>query len=233
MMPLRRKKRLVSGGGGDTSQLHEVPPLSSKVLDLAELAEKHALNVPFRIRVVNGFMAADNMKDPTFVVDEIYSVHLVKETEVLKSRCANGNGEYFIPLNSAATFGLIQDENNEGRVFANVEELFSCSPLPKIVAVLNEYTDANGMHIVRENDILVIKDVTARMRKSNISLKAYNISMQKEVALHLDMKVEFTINPSSIQLYLTELMKYVDLPSLCTIFSNNSLSKALTLSKVS
>ena len=233
MMPLRRKKRLPSGGGGDVSQRLEVPPLSSKVLDLTELAEKHALNVPFRIRVVNGFMAADNMKDPTFGVDEIYSVHLVKETEVLKSRCANGNSEYFVPLNSAATFGLIQDENNEGRVFDNVEELVSCSPPPKIVAVLNEYTDANGMHIVRENDILAIKDVTTQMGKSNISLKAYNISMQKEVVLHVDMKIEFTVNPSAIQLYLTELMEHVDLPSSCTIFSNNSsLSETLTLSKV-
>ena len=91
------------------------------MLDLmTELAEKHASRVPFRMKVVNGFMATGNMKDPTFAVDEIYSVHLVKKIQVVKTQC--DGKEYFIPVNSSAKFGIIQDEGNECRQFSSVSE---------------------------------------------------------------------------------------------------------------
>ena len=60
-------------------------PDSSAVLSLEELVTKYGHLVPFRMRVVNGFMA-DNVRDPTFESDEIYSVHLVKETKVVAAK---------------------------------------------------------------------------------------------------------------------------------------------------
>ncbi len=203
--------------------------LPSGLLDLAQLAEKHALNVPFRIRVVNGFMAADNVKDPTFSVDEVYSVHLVKETKVLKARCSGS--EYFIPMNSAATFGLIQDEVNSFKLFDSVRELVNSLPLPIVAAALSDHTDPAGVLLLRKNDVLVLNSSGKKKIKS--SLKAYNVFMQKYVPLNVDANIKFTINPSSILLYLPDLIEHVTLPRFCKLSANStSISKRLHSSEV-
>ena len=202
-------------------------PHRSSVLDLTELAEKHASRVPFRMKVVNGFMATGNMKDPTFGVDEIYSVHLVKKTQVVKTQC--DGKEYFIPVNSSAKFGIIQDESNECRQFSSVSELISSKPLPALAAVLEDYTDNNRAVILRKNNILALKK-EKRTRKSTgkQQIHAYNISNSTNMYLRTDMNIKLSTNPTLTQLYLTELMDHIALPVHCKIFSDSS-----TLSSIS
>ena len=198
------------------------------VLDLKELAEKHASRVPFRMRVVNGFMATGNMKDPTFVVDEIYSVHLVKKTQVVQTQC--DGKEYFIPINSSAKFGIIQDEGNECRQFCSVGELISSKPLPALAAVLEDYTNNNRAVVLRKNDILALKkETTSRKSTGKRQIHAYNISNPTNaISLQTDMNIKLSTNPALTQLYLTELMDLTELPVHCKIFSDSS-----TLSSIS
>ena len=204
---------------------------SEDVLDLKELAEKHASRVPFRMRVVNGFMAAGNMKDPTFVVDEIYSVHLVKKTQVVKTQC--DGKEYFIPVNSSAKFGIIQDERNECRQFSSVSELISSKPLPVLAAVLEDYTDNNRAVVLRKNNILALKKETASKSMEKPQIHTYNISNPTNICLRTDMNIQLSTNPTFIQLYLTELMDHVALPVHCKIFSDSSsLSSISTASQL-
>ena len=198
---------------------------SEDVLDLTELTEKHASRVPFRMKVVNGFMATGNMKDPSFIVDEIYSVHLVKKTQVVKTKC--DGKEYFIPVNSSAKFGIIQDERNEYRQFSSVGELISRNALPALVAVLEDYTD-NRAVVLRKNNILALKKETASKSMGKPQIHTYNISNPTYICLRTDMNIKLSTNPTLIQLYLTELMDHIALPVHCNIFSDSS-----TLSSIS
>ena len=202
-------------------------PHRSSVLDLTELAEKHASRVPFRMKVVNGFMATGNMKDPTFVVDEIYSVHLVKKTQVVKIQC--DGKEYFIPVNSSAKFGIIQDEGNECRQFSSVSELISSKPLPALAAVLEDYTDNNRAVVLRKNNVLALKkEKSTRTSMGKRQIYAYNISNPTILYLLTDTNIKLSTNPTLTQLYLTELMDHIALPVHCKIFSDSS-----TLSSIS
>ena len=182
-------------------------PHSSVVLDLAELAEKYAQLVPFRMRVVNCFMAADNSKRVKFMVDEIYSVHLVREVTVVRMKSADG--EFIVPLNSAAKFGLIYDEQNEDIVFGTVEELLYAKPHPKVIAVKNKYVSPDGKVSLKKKDVLIIREVIrAKIGRSKIALKFFSVSTHKEIVLHKEHDVQFTTSPHFTQLYLTDLTKY-------------------------
>ena len=120
-------------------------------------------------------MATGNLKDPTFVVDEIFSVHLVKKTQVVKTQC--DGKEYFIPVNSSAKFGIIQDERKECKQFSSVGEFISSKPLPALAAVLEDYTDNNGEVVLRKNDIVALKkETTSRKSTGKRQIHAYNIS---------------------------------------------------------
>ena len=205
---------------------------SEDVFDLTELAEKHASRVPFRMKVVNGFMATGNMKDPTFVVDEIYSVHLVKKTQVVKTQC--DGKEYFIPVNSSAKFGIIQDERKECRQFASISELSSSKSLPALAAVLEDYTDNNRAVVLRKNDILALKkEKSSKRSMGKRQIHAYNISNPNAISLQTDMNIKLGTNPALTQLYLTELMDHTDLPVHCKIFSDcSSLSSISSASRL-
>lgn len=198
-------------------------PHSSVVLDLAELAEKYAQFVPFRMRVVNGFMAADNMKDPTFVVDEIYSVHLVKEMKVVKTNSAAG--EFFIPINSVAKFGLIQDEHKDCITYETVDDLLSAKPIPKVVAVKIDYTNPDKKLSLKKDEVLAVKDVIrARIGRGKIMLKAFSFLSQEEVMLPRELQVKFTTDPCYTQLYLTDLVDHIAMPCVAHYFPISSSS---------
>lgn len=209
-------------------------PHSSVVLGLAEIAEKYALLVPFRLKVVNGFMAADNVKDPSFVVDEIYSVHLVREMKAVRFKIADHGAEsYTIPLNSLAKFGLIHDERNECMMFDTVEELLYAKPRPKVVAVKNKYVSQDGKVSLKKNEVLIIRDlIRAKIGRSKVALKFYSLIQQKEVVLHKEHDVQFTTNPYRTQLYLTDLVECSTnlMPCLARIFSIGNSSIAGLLS---
>ena len=172
-------------------------------------------------------MATGNMKDPTFPVDEIYSVHPVKKTQVVKTQC--DGKEYFIPVNSYAKFGVIQDERKECRQFSSVCELISSKPLPALAAVLEDYTNNNRAVVLRKSDVLALKkEKSSKRSMGKRQIHAYDISNPTNaISLRTDMNIKLSTNPALTQLYLTELMDRTDLPVHCKIFSHSSTLSAL------
>ena len=203
-------------------------PDSTAVLSLSELAEKYAQQVPFRFRVINGFMS-ENVREPTIGVDEIYTLHLVKETRVVSVKSAGV--EFEIPVNSSAKFGLIHDKKNHSKVYETVEEILYVKPLPKVIAVKNVYVD--DVFSLTKNEILIVKDVVrARFGRSKISLRVYSLLSRKELILPKDCDAQFTINPYHTQLYLTDLIDNVEdlVPCMARIYpiEGSALSESIT-----
>ncbi len=196
-------------------------PHSSVVLDLEELASKYAQLVPFRLRVVNGFMA-ENVKDPTLGVDEIYSVHLVKERKIVVVK--RTNGEIDIPINSAAKFGLIHDKENECKDFETVSDVLNSKPIPKVIAVTSLYVSPTQKLALGKNEVLVIKEaVKGKLGRSKAGLRVYSTSSHEEMVLQKECTAKFTTDPSLTKLYLTDLFDHANdfMPCSAKIYPDN------------
>ena len=215
-----------------SSEAEDELPHSSVVLDLSELAARYALHVPFRFRVVNGFMA-ENAKDPTIGVDEVYSAHLVKETRVVVIK--SDVGEFDIPVNSAAKFGVIHEKKSKGfKIYESVENMLSAKKLPKVVAVMNKYIiNSDGLSL-NKNEVLIIKEVvSARVKfgRSKSELRVFSMLSHKQLVLPKECDAGFTTDPTSTRLYLTDLLENAPnvLPCSAQFFPSEDSSLLLTL----
>ncbi len=181
-------------------------PHSSVVLDLEELASKYAQLVPFRFRVVNGFMA-ENVKDPTLGVDEIYSVHLVKERKIVAVK--SKSGKFHIPINSAARFGLIHNKENECKDFETVSDVLNSKPIPKVIAVKRQYVSSDSKVSLSKDEVLIVKEaVKGKLGKGKVGLSFFSMSSHKEIKLPKECALKSTTEPFKTQLYLTDLLEY-------------------------
>ena len=206
-------------------------PDSSKVLDISEVAAKYARNVPFRFRVVNGFMA-ENTKDPTIGVDEVYTLHLVRELKVVVVKHAGDDFE--IPVNSTGKFGLVQDKIASS--YETVGDVLSEKHLPAVVAVKTKYIDPGGGYSLRKNEILFIKDAVKGKFGRRTALRVFSISSCKEMTLQKDCNARFSTDPVDTQLYLTDLLDNATnlIPCAVTMFpSKNSPLDGLQSSVIS
>ncbi len=153
-------------------------PESDQVLCLSDLAEKCSQSVPFRFQVVNGFMA-ENERDPTLGVDEVYSVHLVRELKVV---VVQHEGEEFeIPLNSSAKFGL----NYEGAASSctTVQDMLSSKHLPKVIAVKGN-PNPDPDFCLKMKDVLLVKEVVkGKIGRNKAALRVFSVSSLKELVL--------------------------------------------------
>ena len=205
-------------------------PDSVEVLEVKDLASKYASVVPFQFRIVHGFLSKQNNKDPTFTANEVYMAHLVTETDVVK--ITNADGEFRVPLNSLAKFGLIHDEQIECMTFEDVEELLFANPCPKIVAVRNDCIFPEVA--LKKNEILIVREIVrAKMGRNRIAMKFFSILQEREILLYKEQSVPFTTNPWRTQLHLSELEEYMDtdfMPCQAKIFpdGNSTLSRLLT-----
>ena len=182
------------------TEVKELPD-SYTTLDLSEVAEKYAQSVPFRFRVVNGFMA-ENDKDPTLGVDEVYSLHLVREIKVVVME--HGGQEFEIPLNSTAKFGLIPSITSHCKM---VEDLLKLKPLPNVISVVNKYVHPDGNLYLGKNELLLVKEVTkGKLGHGKSGLKVFSLKSHEELILPKDCQAEFSTYPEATKLYLTELI---------------------------
>ena len=203
-------------------------PDSSVVLDLSELAANYAHCVPFRFQVINGFMA-ENEKDPTLGVDEVYSVHLVREIKVVNVKLENDN--YKIPVNSAAKFGLIPP-GDVAATYNSVEEILSAPQLPKVVAVRNKYVNAEENFSLRKSEVLLVRGIVkGKFGRGKVALRVFSTSSYGELVLPKSCNATFTTDPSVTQLYLTDLIDNgVDfIPGSAHIFPSEGSLLALSL----
>ena len=196
------KRRDARDGGSPSSPT--LLPDSNTVFDLSEVAEKFAQSVPFRFQVVNGFMA-ENQKDPTIGVDEVYSVHLVKEMKVVLVK--HGREKLEIPVNSISKFSLVQECGS--KLYDTVEDIMSDSVLPKVIGVLhNRSINSDGVLSLtcRKKDVLFVKEVVKSTFGRKTGLRAFSTFQNKIIVLPKDCDAKFTTDPKATQLYLTDFL---------------------------
>ena len=204
-------------------------PSQSDILRPSDLPKYSSL-VPFQFRVHQDFLSNKNNKDPTFKVNEIYSVHLVTRMPAVKLSCADG--EFLVPLTSLATFGLIHEEQIECMTFEDVDELLFAKPCPKVVAVRADCTFPE--FVLRKNEVLIVQDVIrAKVGKNRIAMKFFSIQQEKELVLYKEQSIPFTTSPFRTQLRLGDLFEHLGkelLPCQAKVFSdsNSTLPSLLT-----
>ena len=158
------------------------------------------LTVPLRFRVVNGFMA-ENARDPTIGVDEVYTLHLVRELKVVVVKHAGD--EFEIPVNSTAKFGLVP-HGGAASLYGTVGDMMNAKNSPKVVSVKSNYVHPEGLVSLQKNEVLIIKD--AKFGKSKSGLLVYSITSCKELVLPKDSDAKFSTDPETTKLYLTDML---------------------------
>ena len=214
------------------SEENQQLPDSSVVLDLSKLAENYAHCVPFRFQVINGFMA-ENEKDPTLGVDEVYSVHLVREIKVVNVKLESD--KFKIPISSAVKVGLVPPGG--AVVYKSVEDILSAPNLPKVVAVMNKYINAEESLSLRKNEVLLVRGVVkGKFGRGKTALRVFSISSYGELVLPKNCNANFSTDPSHTQLYLTDLIdNEVDfIPGSARIYPNEGslLATFLTIDDI-
>ena len=181
-------------------------PDESEDVSLSELATQYSSFLPLRVKIVTGF-CAENDKDPTLDIDDIYNIHLLKHTDLVTIRDISGE-HYNIPLYSSLRFGLIYEPTNETKTFSSINEILSAKPLPKVVVALEQYDGRSEKTSLSPNDLLVIQSVNKHgIRKS--SLKAYCVTSSTKKDLQSECAVRFTTDPRLTKMYLSDMMEFV------------------------
>ena len=183
-------------------------PEETKVVSLSDVSVLYSPYLPLRVQIVTGF-CAENDKDPTLDIDDIYNIHLLKHTDLVTIRDISGE-HYNIPLYSSLQFGLVHEPRNETKTFTSVNEIINSKPLPKVVVATERYNGHSEKTSVCPNDLLVIQSVHHKsaggIKRS--SLKAYSVTFNTSKDLPGDCAVRFSTDPWLTKLYLSDLMKF-------------------------
>ena len=202
-------------------------------MSLEHLIDNFGDHIPLCFRVVEGFLA-ENEKDPTLDVDDIYNAHLVKHTDVVTFQDKTGD-EYNVPLYSSAKFGIVY--NSRKQTFASVGEIMDAVPVPKVVAARTGFDGGHPKSSVKRNEVLVITEVhKPKFAHGTSWLKVFSLTKSEEKKLFRECEAKFTTDPYYTKLYVTDLIQYVPdlLPCKVRLFqdSESTLPHQLTSEEV-
>ena len=175
-------------------------------MSLEHLIDNYGDHIPLCFRVVEGFLA-ENEKDPTIDVDDVYSAHLVKHTDVVTFRDKVGD-RYYVPLYSAAKFGIVHTSTKQ--TFASVGEIMDAVPVPKVVVARTGFDGGDQKSSVKRNEVLVITEVhKPKFVHGKSWLKVFSVTKSEEKKLLRECEAKFTTDPYYTKLYVTDLIQYV------------------------
>ena len=177
-------------------------------LSLPTLIAKYSQSFPLEVQVVKGFFG----EHAAVASEEMYSIHSVKQTNVVTLKDFGGHKSYIMPFSSTARFGIIfQKEGSNSLLpvkFDSVGELIDSTPLPKLVCAKSRCCGTDNKSSVREGEILAIQGI----QKGSCALKVVSVTDQKEKFLERECMGHFTTDPYCTQLRLPELVRFVPDP---------------------
>ena len=185
-------------------------------LSLSALTAKYSQSFPLDVQVVKGYFG----EHAAVASEEMYSIHSVKQTNLVTLKDFGGHKSYIMPFNSAARFGIIfQKEGSNSLLpvsFDSVGELIDSTPLPKLVCARSSCCGTDKKSSVREGEILAVRGI----QKGSRALKVVSVTDQKEKFLQRECMGHFTTDPHCTQLRLPELVRYVPdpLPTMARMF---------------
>ena len=202
-------------------------------MSLEHLIDNYGDHIPLCFKVAKGF-CAENDKDPTLDVDDVFNAHLVKHTDVVTIQVKAGD-EYNVPLYSSAKFGIVY--NSTKQTFASVGEIMDAVPVPKVVAARTGFDGSHPKSSVKRNEVIVITEVhKPKFIHGKSWLKVFSLTKSEEKKLFRECEAKFTTDPYYTKLYVTDLIQYVPdlLPCKVCLFqdSESTLTHELTSEEV-
>ena len=201
----------------DSKLLHKISdklPGENEIVSLSELSAQFLQLLPLRVKIVTGF-CAENDKDPTLDIDDIYNIHFSKRTEVV-TICDITGGHYSIPMYSSLQFGIIYDPENETKVFNSINEIINAMPLPKAIVAMEQYAGHGKKILFVANELLLVQSISKHgSGRKRPSLSVYSISSNTKKDIPGDCVARFTTAPWLTKMYLSDMMEYVHDPLPC------------------
>lgn len=198
------------------------PPNSRKTSQVisSEMALRDAIHkysgcFPLRIKVLQGYCS--DITDVNISTDDVYDIHLVKETKVVSVKSESGM-TYRIPLGSPQKVGLIYNPTNDyekglnGYVFRTISDITSLPILPKVICATQEARSTDRKYLVEENEVLIVRQVHRTLFKGKKGLKVYSLISKSEKTLPDDCDGYFSTKPSLVRMHLPEIIEYIPKP---------------------
>ena len=206
-------------------QISDSLPTEDKVVSLSELSAQFLPVLPLRVKIVTGFCAM-NDKDPTLDIDDVYSIHLSKHTELVIIRDITGE-HYSIPMYSSLQFGLIYDPGNETKVFNSVNEIINAKPLPKVIVAMEQYSGHSKKALFITNELLLIQSISKHgggLKRPSLSV--YSIVSNSKKDIPGDCVARFATAPWLTKMYPSDMMEFVHDPLPCNarLYFDESMS---------
>lgn len=178
-------------------------PHDTVAMQLAELATKHAHSVPFRVQVVTNCMVGSE-NGPKVALDEIYTVHLVRETRVLVAQQSSGK-KLEVPTSSSVKVGLVPEDDVTR--YRTVGDILGAKQLPKVITVRHQFLSSDKKISLRKNDVLLVKEAVKGILGCNkTALRVFNLFSHQELVLTRDCDAEFITDPECTQCYISDLL---------------------------
>jgi cell pole-organizing protein PopZ len=147
---------------------------------------------------------AENEKDPTIGVDEVYSLHLVRELKVVVVQ--HGGEKFEIPVNSTAKFALVNSGTSTASKFESVDALINAKHLPKVVVVCSDNIYPVGMVALHKDEVLIVREVVKTKLGRKSALRVYSVLSCREFDIPKDCDAVFSTDPEATKLYLSDLL---------------------------
>ena len=203
--------------------------VSSDEMMLGEFVNKYKNDFPVQIRVSKGYYGTTDK----WCISEgdYFTIHFVKQTKVVGA-VDSTFGNYSIPINSSAQFGVVPTSSREaagGNNFYTVGNLLAQQTLPLAIKATQTWNESKAEKSVSNGEIFIIQGSKGRIKRT---LKCVNAINGKQKTLSSKCAGSFTTNPYEIRLYLPEVIKNFSLPNTFAMFINSQSTSSVQYVKL-
>lgn len=225
---LRYSESPTSEGGGSlmaSGGVYEIvdhKDVDSESMSVGELIDEYGARLPLRFRVSDSLYGV--CEESSIMEGQLLNFLFEKETKVVLAK-ANMGAEYIVPLNSSLLFSILHNPHSKletakkGYKFPKVSDIMDATDRPPAVAVMKAFQcqSNNGILLIMEGHILIVKEVLKNESDDTRKLKCYALKNKTEVLLNEETVGEFTTATSMLKVQLSEFIEHVTLPISVTL----------------
>lgn len=194
-----------------SEQAPEQAPMSIREL----IKRQHEF--PLQVKVFQG-----TRKCSTISKGELYDVHFIKTTEVVRMATENGVS-FHVPLNSAILFGAVYYPDGlhgliRDYVFNTAGEIMSSQNVPPLVYAQKTFDTSSIDTSVQAGEILIVKQVNKQRRFRGKTLLCTVAGTNHSKQLIENCDGSFSTAPHDVKLHLPEIVHHLSLPLKCVLY---------------
>ncbi len=174
--------------------------------NLKDLVAQYSNLIPFSVSVIAGNIEYE----PNIKTGDSLVIHGIKQSKAV-SIIDQTDRAFNIPFYSAAKFGIIGNLDSEEYISTcSASEMMESPRLPPIVACLGNYVGRDDSMSFKQFEVLLLKDTVQKgFRPWRIKvIRAYSMTDHKSKFISKDCDAFFSVDPSGVQLYPSEILEY-------------------------